>query len=117
MKTMVQLNSERTKAHWKWQWDEVHPLSEMFTPEIVALMVDVTGQVPEPEDGWDFSSRGFSPPAPIPPPAPMTPEELLAKLETAKQELTDLLAQADTTTESLNASIQAAAGPVEVTDG
>ena len=60
MKTLIQLSADGTKAHWKWLWDEKHPLSQMFMPEIVALMVDITGIKPEPAEGWTYDGKAFS---------------------------------------------------------
>lgn len=81
MKTIIQLTTDRTKAHWKFQWDEKHPLCDMFSSNICCLMVDVTGIVPEPQEGWLYAGNAFLPPVPVMQAPVRTKDELMAELK------------------------------------
>jgi len=62
MKKIIQLSENRKKAFWKWNHDEMVPIEDMFTPEFVSRMVDITGVDPEPQEGWDYDGTSFHPP-------------------------------------------------------
>lgn len=83
MKKIIQLSDDRTKAHWKWEWDESVPLSDMFPSYTFDLMVDVTDMDTEPQEGWLYSDGSFTPPPGL------SVDELVAKLETVKQAYID----------------------------
>ena len=65
MKKYIQLTPDRKKAHWKWEYDETKQIAieNMFEPSVAALMVDITGIDPEPQEGWLFDGEKFEPPA------------------------------------------------------
>jgi hypothetical protein len=64
-------------------------LSQLYTPEIVALMIDVSDYEQEPGETWAFDGEVFVVPLPPEPPPPPSKDELLARLETAKQAYID----------------------------
>ena len=63
------------------------PIEERFTPDMVAMMVDITDMEPQPQPNWTYDGTTFSAPAPYQP----SPAEILAQNQ-ANQ--TNLLAQA-----------------------
>ena len=89
MKTIAQLTEDLAKIHCLFQYDPNSqlPLAQLFEPAFVARMVDVTGQNPAPQAGWQAqvnrdSSGKIVSVSFLPPPAP-APAELLPRLRQA----------------------------------
>lgn len=58
---IIQLDETKTKAHWKFEYnpDVQQPLKELYTPDFVARMIDVTDMDPEPQEGWAWDGQKF----------------------------------------------------------
>jgi hypothetical protein len=54
------LGSEGVVIHHKG--DEV-AITDRYTPEFVAMLVDITNVTPKPDQRWTYDGKAFTPPA------------------------------------------------------